>query len=121
WASAPARGSFEPPQPWNMPTTGYGPSGLPSVGAGGNATLTSSGMPSKLGICAVDVPQNRCPDACTAQLTGDAVFVNTCGIAASAVDGTIQPAAAMAAAASILLRMGTPPPLGPPVISPRRL
>ena len=58
-----------PPQPWKMPITGYGPS-APSAGAGGNATATSSGMPSQLGICAVAVPQNRCPDACTVQLIG---------------------------------------------------
>src|SRR4051794_36650774 len=83
-----------------MPITGYEPSGLPSAGAGGKATLTSSGMPSQLAICAVDVPQNRCPLACTVQLMGVAVFVNTCGIAASAVDGTSP--ATTTAAASIL-------------------
>src|SRR3954467_12820127 len=82
--------------------TGYGPSALPSVGAGGNATETSSGMPSQLGICAVAVPQKRCPEACTAHATGDAVFVNTWGIAAVAVDGAKHPAASTAAADSIL-------------------
>src|SRR3954447_8916924 len=87
-----------------MPITGYGPSGLPSVGAGGNATLTSSGMPSKLGICAVAVPQNRCPEACTTQLTGDAVLVNTCGIAASAVDGT-NPTTTTAAASIVRFKV----------------
>src|SRR3954447_15603760 len=81
--------------------TGYGPSGPPS-GAGGKATETSSGMPSQVGICAVAVPQKRCPDAWTAQLTGAAVFVNTCGIAAVAVDGANHPAASTAAADSIL-------------------
>src|ERR1700754_1818370 len=70
WTSAPLRASFDPPQPWKIPITGYGPSGLPSAGAGGKATLTSSGIPSQLAICAVDVPQNRWPDACTVQEIG---------------------------------------------------
>src|SRR3954462_6540193 len=83
-----------------MPITGYAPSGLPSVGAGGKATLTSSGMPSQLAICAVDVPQNRWPPDCTPQLTGVAVLVNTCGMAASAVDGT-RPATTTAAASIV--------------------
>src|SRR3954447_19829462 len=87
WTSGLLGSSFVPPQPWKIPITGYGPS-APSTGAGGNATETSIGTPSKLGICAVVVPHQRCPDPWTAQLTGDAVFVNTCGIAASAVDGT---------------------------------
>jgi hypothetical protein len=53
-------------------------------------------MPSQLGICAVAVPQKRWPDVCTVQLTGDAVLVNTWGIAASAVDGTTHPTATSA-------------------------
>src|SRR5262249_43810079 len=93
-----------------MPTTGYGPSGLPSVGAGGNATETSSGIPSQLGIWAVAVPQNRWPDACTTQLTGVAVFVNTWVIAASALAGISDPAAATAATISILRIRTAPPP-----------
>ena len=79
-----------------MPITGYGPSGAVRR-RGRERDETSSGMPSKLGICAVAVPQNRWPEACTVQLTGVAVFVNTCGIAASAVDGTSNPAATAAA------------------------
>src|SRR3954463_10233289 len=92
-----------------MPTTGYGPSGEPSAGAGGNATETSSGIPSQDRICAVEVPQKRWPDGCTAQLIGVVVFVNTCVIAASAVDGASAPPASTAATLSIL-RMGTAPP-----------
>jgi hypothetical protein len=86
---------------------GYGPSG-PLDGAGGNATYTSSGTPSQLRIWAVPVPQWRWPEACTVQLIGVSVFVKTWGIAASAVDGTSDPTAATAAAASIL-RMFSPP------------
>src|SRR3954469_20283740 len=92
-----------------MPTTGYGPSAEPSVGAGGKATETSSGIPSQDRICAVVVPQKRWPDACTVQLIGVAVFVNTWLIAASAVDGASAPAATTAATLSIL-RMSTAPP-----------
>jgi hypothetical protein len=91
-----------------MPITGYGPS-APEAGAGGNATATSSGIPSQLRICAVDVPQNRWPDGCTVQLIGVVVFVKTCGIAAFAADGTSNPAASTAAADSIL-RIGLSPP-----------
>src|SRR4051812_20658976 len=92
-----------------MPTSGYGPSADPSAGAGGKATETSSGIPSQDRIWAVLVPQKRCPEGCTVQLIGVVVLVNTCGIAASAVDGASAPAAASAAAISIL-RMGTAPP-----------
>src|SRR4051794_412014 len=90
-----------------MPMTGYGPSALPSVGAGGKATETSSGIPSQLRICAAVVPQKRWPEACTVQLIGVVVFVNTWGIAASAVDGISDPAASTAATVSILLRIWT--------------
>src|SRR3954469_8060622 len=113
-----------------MPTTGYGPSALPSLGAGGKATETSSGIPSQLGIWAVAVPQKRRPDGCTAQLTGAAVFVNTWVIAASAVDGASAPAASTAATLSILRMCTAPPPetsrqcnhaaVGPTTGQPRR-
>src|SRR3954452_17510012 len=84
-----------------MPTSGYGPSG-PAAGAGGKPTETSIGAPSKLGICAVAVPQKRWPDACTTQFSAAVVFVNTWGMAASATDGASEPAASTAAANSIL-------------------
>src|SRR3954470_495789 len=93
-----------------MPTTGYGPSGEPSVGAGGKATETSSGIPSQLRIWAVEAPQKRWPDACTVQLIGVVVFVNTWVIAAFAVDGASAPAATTAATLSILRIRTTPPP-----------
>jgi hypothetical protein len=90
-----------------MPITGNGPS--PPAG---NATETSSGTPSQLVICAVPVPQKRWPLACTVQVIGVAVFVKTCGMAASAaVDGISEPAAATAATS--ILRMNRSSSLGP--------
>src|SRR4051794_38483646 len=80
---------FEPPQPWKMPITGYGPSG-PLAGAGGSATETSIGVPSKLGTVAAPVPQKRWPLACTVQATAPPM---TLLIAASAVAGTSNPVA----------------------------
>src|SRR3954469_20640658 len=93
-----------------MPTTGYGPSALPSLGAGGKATETSSGIPSQLAIWAVEVPQKRWPEACTVQVMGLAVFVNPWVIAASAVAGASDPAASTAAIVSILCIRPAPPP-----------
>src|SRR5690349_13173126 len=94
-----------------MPTTGYGPSALPSVGAGGKATETSSGIPSQLEICDGVPVQKRWPEpACTVQLIGLVVFVNTWVIAASAFAGTSDPAATTAATVSILRIRTAPPP-----------
>src|SRR3954453_23437160 len=80
---------FEPPRPRERPLTGYGLSG-PLAGAGGNATETSIGVPSKLATVAAPVPQKRWPLACTAQATAPPM---TLSIAASAVAGTSNPAA----------------------------
>src|SRR5215212_816010 len=78
-----------------MPITGQ-PASVPA--SDGKPTLTSSGIPSHDTICPL---QKRWPLAWAVQLSGVAVFVKTCGIAASA-DGVAIRTAATAASTSIL-------------------
>src|SRR3954468_22505273 len=80
-----------------MPITGQAVSAPVS---GGKPTLTSSGIPSQDRIWPL---QNRWPFAWAVQLSGVAVFVKTCGIAASADGVAISPAAT--AATTSILRM----------------
>ena len=64
-------------------------------------------MPSH-GTCVAPL-QKRCPLVWTVQLSGVAVFVKTCGIAASADGVAIRPAATTASRDSFL-RIGPSPP-----------
>src|SRR3954447_17065988 len=81
--------------------------------SGGNATLTSSGMPSHDVIAPL---QNRWPPAWTEQFSAVAVFVKTCGIAASADGVAIRPAATAASASFLRI---APLPLRDSAITPR--
>src|SRR5689334_14094759 len=73
--------------------------------AGGNATLTSIGVPSQLGTMPL---QKRWPDACVVQASEPP---NTLGTAALAVAG--QPNAVATTTAMSILRICRPPPKDP--------
>ncbi len=78
---------FEPPQPWKTMTREYAPSG-PLAGAGGKATLTSIGTPSKAGTVVALPPHSRTPSAATVQGTAPP---KTLGIAACAAGAKRRP------------------------------
>src|SRR3954471_4734684 len=105
WAVAEPGVIFEPPQPWKMPTTGQEPSTPPgAVAAGGNATDTSIGMPSHVGVVVFDAaPHWRWPAWAAGVATVVHVTVpKTLGIAASAAAGASRPRASRTVRASSL-------------------